>query len=182
MWHWPKDRHKYLGDRTDRLEIPWCPNDFQQGRVFYGAKVTFRNTVGSWAMTHAYNPSTWEAQSEGPWVWGETMLHSKTVSKRQDSWVWRDAPSLRFLSQGSEFWSPVPMLEQQPTKPTVWYYSCNPSTWWEESKEGPQGLPAGQSCRMREFQANNRACLRSKRKKRKRGRGRQGRKESARSI
>lgn len=24
MWHWPKDRHKYLGDRTDRSEIHPC--------------------------------------------------------------------------------------------------------------------------------------------------------------
>jgi hypothetical protein len=32
-------------------------------------------------VAHTYNPSTQEVEAGGSWVWGQPMLHNKTLSR-----------------------------------------------------------------------------------------------------
>jgi hypothetical protein len=39
-------------------------------------------------MVHAYNPSTWEVETGGSWVWGQSGLPNKIVSQKTKDIGW----------------------------------------------------------------------------------------------
>jgi hypothetical protein len=39
-------------------------------------------------VMHVCNPSTWEMEAGGLWVWGQPELHTKTLSQKTKGWEW----------------------------------------------------------------------------------------------